>query len=400
VEPRERLKRYLEQRRELGERELVLDGMTVEDVMKIVGAAGRAPRAASGDLPTNRAEVSEPAAPTPARADAPPTAAHGEGRSAGGTADPTDWREALRASGVDPASGPPQVRTSSSAADRVATRKTTLPADAPPVVTPAAPADAAPVSKRYEFPRPIDTADAASAAPVGASSGASVSDAPTAPMPTPAPPAASPTAPTGIVVGVPSRELFGPADAKPASLEEIAETTRVCTRCRLYATATNAVPGEGNADAELVCVGEAPGANEDASGRPFVGQAGQLLTKILAAINLRREDVFICNVLKHRPPGNRNPLPDEVAACSPYLVQQLEVIRPKVIVAFGTFAAQTLLNTKLPIGKLRGSVHRYYGIPLIVTYHPAALLRNPAWKRPTWEDVQLARRILDSAPRT
>jgi DNA polymerase len=146
-----------------------------------------------------------------------------------------------------------------------------------------------------------------------------------------------------------------------------------------------------------VCVGEAPGATEDATGRPFVGQAGKLLDKILAAIQLRREDVFICNVLKHRPPGNRNPLPDEVAACSPFLVRQLELIRPRVIVAFGTFAAQTLLETKDSIGKLRGAVHRYYGVPLIVTYHPAALLRNPAWKRPTWEDVQYARRILDGS---
>jgi DNA polymerase len=170
-----------------------------------------------------------------------------------------------------------------------------------------------------------------------------------------------------------------------------------CTRCPLYKTATKAVPGTGSATAELVCVGEAPGEAEDKSGHPFVGPAGQLLTKILAAINLRREDVFICNVLKHRPPLNRNPNPPEVEACSPYLVRQLEIIRPKVIVAFGTFAAQTLLDTKLSIGKLRGSVHRYYGIPLVVTYHPAALLRNPAWKRPTWEDVQLARRVLDRA---
>jgi DNA polymerase len=144
-------------------------------------------------------------------------------------------------------------------------------------------------------------------------------------------------------------------------------------------------------------VGEAPGANEDETGRPFVGQAGQLLTKILAAIDLTREDVFIANVLKHRPPGNRNPKPDEVEACSPYLIRQIQLIKPKVILALGTFAAQTLLDTKTPIGKLRGQVHRYHGIPLVVTYHPAALLRNPAWKRPTWEDVKLARRVLDSA---
>jgi DNA polymerase len=144
-------------------------------------------------------------------------------------------------------------------------------------------------------------------------------------------------------------------------------------------------------------VGEAPGANEDATGRPFVGAAGQLLTKILDAVDLRREDVFICNVMKHRPPGNRNPTPDEVAACKPYLVRQIELIQPKVILALGTFAAQTLLATKLAISKLRGQLHRYHGVPLIVTYHPAALLRNPGWKRPTWEDVKLARRILDRA---
>src|SRR4029079_12042430 len=125
---------------------------------------------------------------------------------------------------------------------------------------------------------------------------------------------------------------------------------------------------------------------------------GNLLTKILAAVDLTRAEVFIVNVLTHRPPGNRNPLPDEVAACSPYPRRQLELIKPKVIVAFGTFAAQTLLETKTPIGKLRGLVHQYHGIPLVVTYHPAALLRNPAWKRPTWEDVKLARRILDSPP--
>jgi len=206
-------------------------------------------------------------------------------------------------------------------------------------------------------------------------------------------------APLGLSVGVPAGggggELFEGPFTQLATLDEIAATVAGCTRCPLYATATNAVPGEGNPDADLVCVGEAPGANEDETGRPFVGAAGQLLTKILAAIKLAREDVFIANVLKHRPPGNRNPKPDEVEACSPYLVRQLELIQPKVIVAFGTFAAQTLLNTKTPIGKLRGSVHRYYGIPLVVTYHPAALLRNPAWKRPTWEDVQLARRILD-----
>jgi DNA polymerase len=191
--------------------------------------------------------------------------------------------------------------------------------------------------------------------------------------------------------------MFGDPAAGLDTLDAIAARVAACTRCALHSTATNPVPGEGNPDADLMFVGEAPGATEDETGRPFVGAAGQLLTKIIAAIDLKREDVFICNVLKHRPPGNRNPLPDEVAACSPYLVRQIELIRPKVIVALGTFAAQTLLETKLSIGKLRAQIHHYHGVPLVVTYHPAALLRNPSWKRPTWEDVQLARRILDSA---
>lgn len=181
------------------------------------------------------------------------------------------------------------------------------------------------------------------------------------------------------------------------SLEAIAKAVAGCTRCSLYSTATNPVPGEGNPNADFMVVGEAPGATEDETGRPFVGRAGQLLTQILAAIQLSRDDVFICNVLKHRPPGNRNPEPAEVIACSPYLIRQIELVRPKVILALGTFSAQTLLATKTSIGKLRGQIHEYHGVPVVVTYHPAALLRNPAWKRPTWEDVQLARRILDSA---
>lgn len=200
--------------------------------------------------------------------------------------------------------------------------------------------------------------------------------------------------PRGIVIGGPGRELFAEG-GHWSTLEAVAEAVARCTRCGLYREALHPVPGEGDPQARLVCVGEAPGETEDQLGRPFVGRAGQLLDRILGAIQLSREEVFICNVLKHRPPGNRNPMPDEVQACSPYLVRQIELIRPRVIVAFGTFAAQTLLNTREGIGKLRGRVHRYYGVPLVVTYHPAALLRNPAWKRPTWEDVQLARKLLD-----
>jgi DNA polymerase len=203
--------------------------------------------------------------------------------------------------------------------------------------------------------------------------------------------------PIGLVAQGTGTDLFGGPTEGLDSLEHIAAAVNACTRCQLYKTATHGVPGEGPLDARFVVVGEAPGADEDASGRPFVGASGQLLTKILAAISLRREEVFIANVVKHRPPGNRNPAPDEVAACSPYLVRQLELVRPKVILTVGNFAAQTLLGTKLGISKLRGQVHLYHGVPLIATYHPAALLRNPTWKRPTWEDVQLARRLHDRA---
>src|SRR5439155_20292789 len=162
-----------------------------------------------------------------------------------------------------------------------------------------------------------------------------------------------PLPPAGLSVGKPAGELFGGLLSDLDSLQAVAARVSSCTRCPLYSTATNPVPGEGSATAGLMLVGEAPGATEDQTGRPFVGQAGQLLTKILEAIDLTRDDVFICNVLKHRPPGNRNPLPQEVDACRPYLGRQIELIRPKVIIALGTFAAQTLLDTKLSIGKLR-----------------------------------------------
>lgn len=287
----ELLRRYLEQRRDQGEVELVLDTMSVEDVMRIIGAARRA---------------QDNATPT--------------------TAAPRDWRQALRTAGAH------------------------APAAAP---TPTSPVE-----------RPL-------------------SEAPTA-LP-----------PDGLVVGSEGNELFGGEMAQCNTVDDVAALIKSCRKCDLYRTARHPVPGEGSATARLVCVGEAPGASEDETGRPFVGQAGQLLTKILEAIKLSRDEVFIVNVLKHRPPGNRNPLPTEVDACRPYLIRQLEIIRPTVIVAFGTFAAQTLLDTKLSISKLRGAIHRYHGIPVVVTYHPAALLRNPAWKRPTWEDVQLARRLLD-----
>ncbi len=290
----------------MGESELVLDGLKVDDVMRLIGAATAF--LPVQDAPRNLREVS--------------------------SSDTRDWRTSLREAGVN--------------------------VDAP--VSTVASVEVEPETEPPQVKLPDEMAFK-----------------------------------RGIVVQPQEREPMPSAILKLRSLDEIAEKVKKCTRCPLYATATNAVPGEGDPHAKLVCVGEAPGAKEDETGRPFVGQAGQLLTKILAAIDMTREQVFICNVLKHRPPGNRNPQPEEVEACSPYLIRQLELIKPKVIVAFGTFAAQTLLQTKTPLGQLRGLVHRYHGISLIVTYHPAALLRNPAWKRPTWEDVKLARRILDSA---
>ena len=320
TDPRELLRRYLEQRRELGEREFVLDSMSVDEAMRILGAKpGRGTDVASG-------------------------------------AESPDWRVALRAAGAAPAESPvepaPTEERDAGRGSRAESGSDEQPA------TPRAAASGIPPSTRE----------------VGGEPG-----------------------PLGIVVGGSSHDLFGAGGPSLDTLGALEKAIATCTRCPLYATAKNPVPGEGNPDADFMLVGEAPGATEDETGRPFVGQAGQLLEKILAAIKLERKDVFICNVLKHRPPGNRNPRPEEVSACSPYLVRQIELVRPKVIVALGTFAAQTLLDTKLSIGKLRGQIHRYYGVPLIVTYHPAALLRNPAWKRPTWEDVQLARRILDRA---
>jgi DNA polymerase len=154
------------------------------------------------------------------------------------------------------------------------------------------------------------------------------------------------------------------------------------------------VPGEGPTHARLVVVGEGPGATEDETGRPFVGRAGELLTEILAAIDLPREQVYICNVVKCRPPSNRKPNPSEIEACAPYLHRQLEFLRPAVILAMGGTAAETLLNTRQPLGAMRNKVHDFRGIPLVVTYHPAALLRNPHWKKPTWDDVRIARQLV------
>lgn len=179
-------------------------------------------------------------------------------------------------------------------------------------------------------------------------------------------------------------------------LDSLAALVRRCTLCPLHRSRTNPVFGEGDPGARVVCVGEAPGAREDETGRPFVGRAGQLLDRLLRTIGLPRESVYICNVLKSRPPNNRDPLPEEVGACTPYLLRQLALIEPEVILAFGAFAARTLLGSADSLGRLRGRVHRYAGYPVVATYHPAALLRNPAWTRPAWEDLQIVRRVLDT----
>lgn len=184
----------------------------------------------------------------------------------------------------------------------------------------------------------------------------------------------------------------------PADYQGLRDVALACTRCRLSESRTQVVFSDGVVDARLVVVGEAPGANEDATGLPFVGAAGQFLDLLLAAVDLsRRESVYICNVLKCRPPGNRNPLPDEIEACSPFLRRQLEIIAPRALLAAGSFAAHALTGDSRPLGKLRGTVHAYEGIPLVVTYHPAALLRNPGWTRSFWDDLQLLRQVMDDA---
>ncbi|HEY8852128.1 MAG TPA: uracil-DNA glycosylase, partial [Gemmatimonadaceae bacterium] len=241
MDAKELLRRYIEQRRELGESELVLDSLNVEDVLRVIGAAGGP----------------QPSRPTPA-------ASH-TGREFDAS-DTRDWRTSLRDAGVN-------IETPPIAA--------TLPLDTPAGIEspPATPTDDMAFKK-------------------------------------------------GIVVGADEADLIPNAIAKLRSLDEVADMVKSCTRCALHKTANKSVPGEGDPHAQLVCVGEAPGAKEDETGRPFIGQAGQLLTKILAAVDLTREQVFIVNVLKHRPPANRNPLPDEVEACSPYLIRQLELIKP------------------------------------------------------------------------
>jgi len=168
-----------------------------------------------------------------------------------------------------------------------------------------------------------------------------------------------------------------------------------CRKCSLWRSRRHTVFGSGDKKAGMMFVGEAPGEEEDIKGEPFVGAAGELLTKMIGAIKMSRDEVYIANVLKCRPPGNRDPLPEEVEACKPYLFRQIELIKPKVLCALGRVAGQTLLGTSQPLSRLRGKVHRALGTKVVVTFHPAALLRNPAWKRLAWEDMKLLRREYD-----
>lgn len=315
---RERLRRYLEQRRELGESEYVLDSLTVDSVLDLLGAGGEP--LSSGAGASSRSEV--------------PTLPRREPRV--DLAGSPDWRATLTPPG---------------AIEKRGSGVTAQQADLP----------RRPPGRLPEWLLELGVEP-------------------------------------GILAG--QKELAyaaAPDVATLPDLDAVARHVALCERCSLHASARNPVPGEGNPNADFLCVGEAPGASEDEQGRPFVGEAGQLLNRILAAIGLSRESVFICNVLKHRPPGNRDPLPHEVTACMPYLERQIELVSPRVILALGRSAAQTLLGSDASISSMRGRVHFYNGIPLIVTYHPAALLRNEAWKRPTWEDVQLARRVLDAS---
>ncbi len=182
----------------------------------------------------------------------------------------------------------------------------------------------------------------------------------------------------------------GTALCRRETLEEIRTALGECRRCPLCQGRKTIVFGVGNPNADLVLVGEAPGREEDERGEPFVGEAGRLLDRILFAMGLERQQVYICNVEKCRPPGNRDPNPEEIAACEPFLKRQLAAIRPRLIVTLGKFAAQTLLQDQTPISRLRGQWRQYQGIPLLPTYHPAFLLRNPAAKRDVWEDMKLA----------
>jgi uracil-DNA glycosylase family 4 len=231
--------------------------------------------------------------------------------------------------------------------------------------------------------------DSAEASPPHTAAKNSALGAPTPASPSPPQPSPVPPRPASLL------PLDRPDDPLAhLSLTELEAVAQQCTQCRLHQGRTHVVFGVGNPHAELMFAGEAPGREEDRQGEPFVGRAGQLLTRIIEAIGLRRQDVYIANVIKCRPPNNRNPEADEIARCEPYLLRQIELVQPRLIVALGTFAAQTLLKTKQPISQLRGRFHLYQGVKLMPTFHPAFLLRNPDRKRAVWEDMQVVQREL------
>ncbi len=219
--------------------------------------------------------------------------------------------------------------------------------------------------------------------------------------PTPAAPGLPATSPSpGSAAASPqSRATAPPPEALPVlpgDWEGVRSVALECTRCRLAETRTRVVFSDGVLDPQVLVVGEAPGQNEDETGLPFVGAAGRLLDLLLASVSVSRtENACIANVLKCRPPKNRNPLPDEIEACAPFLRKQVALLAPRVILAVGTFAGQWLTGQSVPLGKLRGTVYSYEGTPVVVTYHPAALLRNPGWTRGTWDDLQLLRQVMD-----
>ncbi|MCY3612202.1 MAG: uracil-DNA glycosylase [Gemmatimonadetes bacterium] len=200
----------------------------------------------------------------------------------------------------------------------------------------------------------------------------------------------------GVGADSAATDAAGAARVVNDDYEALRAAAMACTRCRLADGRKTVVFADGNPTARLMVVGEAPGAREDATGLPFVGQAGRLLDLMLASVALsRRDSVYICNVLKCRPPGNRNPQPDEIESCAPLLTRQIELVAPEVLLAVGSFAAQWLTTSRRALGKLRGKVYSYQGVPLVVTYHPAALLRNPGWSRLAWDDLQLLRQVMD-----
>ncbi len=366
---KERLRAYLEQRRELGESEMTLDALGVDDVLRMLGAlqggAGSALTAGGTEPRGNAPGGSVPSGAAPLR-DVPPTRERRPGETA--PRDTTSRRDDDARPPRDPAQPIEQGDDWRRMMQQLQGSGVSRPPATPPTAGPG------------EGP-----AGGGTVPPIPSRGTVRLMEGVVFPM--------------GLRVERPAL-LTGGGGTQWATLDAVADAVRACRGCDLYQTATHPVPGMGNPQADILVVGEAPGEREDATGEPFVGPAGELLTKILGAIQLSRGDVFICNVLKHRPPGNRNPQPDEIRACAPFLQRQVDLVQPRVIIALGTFAAQSLLGTKLAIGKLRQQLHWYQGIPLIATYHPAALLRNDAWKRPTWEDVKLARRVLDATLRT